>query len=297
MNITIKINDELTELQKEIIEKYWTLTNMKFENKPNKLKQEYEITLHELNKLIKDYSVCEVRTGNCSECEVELIQRFTSQTGFKERLVCSVKTCKECKEKLDIEAYQIQEDYIIQTLNKGLIDRQWEILNQDELELLKNIVRINDRNTIIAKCLSGENYGDWKVINKLEKLRLIYLEKNGRHVREFHFLEELASEIFFLEVKNEEFNNVKNDFGFSLAKKINKQKPQQPDYSGFFILPTDIVLRKDVEYIYGGWIQTDGSINLKFTPKEDLFSVKHKDTEPEHIKGIMSNMLNNISED
>ena len=90
-----------------------------------------------------------------------------------------------------------------------------------------------------------------------------------------------------------------DSLSFSLAKKEHKTKPKQPDYSGTFTLPTDIILKAGVKYIYGGWIQTDLSINLKFTPLANIVSVQQTDieNEPKLAKDILSEMYPVLSFD
>ena len=102
-----------------------------------------------------------------------------------------------------------------------------------------------------------------------------------------------------------QFNHIKRPaslksvdcLSFSLARKEGKREVKQPDYSGTFTLPTDIILKAGVKYVYGGWSQTDNSINLKFTPASQLKTVRQTtlDSEPEHTKDILSRMYTGLS--
>ncbi len=303
MNFTINLNihQEVTELQGEIIKKYWEFDNMEFKNKPSVLKKEYDISQYKLNKIIKNNSTCEINKGGCIECGIELIHNVTSQTQFREKINSTIIHCEECRaeynERLKKERELNQTTYRNQNLQKALEFRLWEKLTTDEFLVLKSIIKINDRDAIFREVFSQDYQGTWTIVNKLERVGLIDVLRDDSSVIGFGFLEELENLILNFDEKIEAISSVRNNLSFSLTRKTNKFKQNQPDYSGVFVLPSDILLKKGVEYIYGGWIQSDGSINLKFTPKEELFGVTQKDIEqePEHIKDVISNMFNDLS--
>ncbi len=300
LKYNINISKDTTKLKREIIKKYWALENMEFKNKPSILKKEYNISQYELNNIIKNNSTCEINKNECIECGIELIYNVTSQTQFREKANSTIIHCEECQEKhnkqLKKERELNQTIYINQNLQKALAHRLWEKLTINEFSVLKSIIKIKDRNIIFKELFSQNYQGTWTIVNKLERIGLISVLRSEKSVIGFDFLTELENKILNFDEKIETVLKPKNNLSFSLARKTNKSKENQPDYSGVFVLPVDIVLKKGIDYIYGGWIQSDGSINLKFTPKEELYNVTHKDIEkePKHIKDVMANMFSNL---
>ena len=75
-----------------------------------------------------------------------------------------------------------------------------------------------------------------------------------------------------------------------LSNVIDKKYANSPDYNGIFTLNQQVNFKEGIEYIYSGWIISDGSINLKILPKNDLIKkVEYKsiESEPEHISTII----------
>lgn len=304
MNFTSKIetNQEVTELENEIIKKYWDFQETEFINKPSLLKREYSISQYELNKLIREKSSFILNKGECVGCGVELVYNVKSQTQLREKINANIIHCEECREesqkKLREERIQTKTLFRNQNLLKALEHRLWEKLTTEEFDVLKDIVKLKERDAIFKYVFSKDYQGTWTKVNKLERLGLIdVLRGDNNSIISFDFLEELEVEILNFDEIIEHQPVLRNNLSFSLAQKLTKTRSTQPDYSGVFILPTDVLLKKGVEYIYGGWVQSDGTINLKFTPKDEVFPTTQKDieAEPEHIKDIISKMNNDLS--
>lgn len=114
-------------------------------------------------------------------------------------------------------------------------------------------------------------------IKKLEKKGLIFIERSGSNIIKFDYDKSLIYHI-----KQDISTNIIDYLSFSLSKRANeKTNPKQPDYSGTFTLPCDVVLKANEKYLYGGWLLTDGSINLKFTPIKDIKKVEQAKIEDE----------------
>lgn len=304
MNFTSKIetNQEVTELENEIIKKYWDFQETEFINKPSLLKTEYSISQYELNKFIREKSSFILNKGECVGCGVELVYNVKSQTQFREIINANIIHCEECREesqkKLSEERIQTKTLFRNQNLLKALEHRLWEKLTTEEFDVLKDIVKLKERDAIFKYVFSKDYQGTWTKVNKLERLGLIdVLRGDNNSIISFDFLEQLEDKILNFDEIIENQPVLRNNLSFSLAQKLNKTRLNQPDYSGIFILPTDVLLKKGVEYIYGGWVQSDGTINLKFTPKDEVFSTTQKniEAESEDIKDIISNMNNTIS--
>ena len=55
-----------------------------------------------------------------------------------------------------------------------------------------------------------------------------------------------------------------------------------------------MILKAGEVYLYGGWIQNDQSINLKFTPINQINKAPNQtklDHEPKHISDIINNIF------
>ncbi|MFW5871625.1 MAG: hypothetical protein ACOCUT_00815 [bacterium] len=124
---------------------------------------------------------------------------------------------------------------------------------------------------------------------------MIHIERSefGGGIKRFLFPQILEQEF-----ANNNIADTELDFlGFSLAKNFNKTNVRQPDYSGTFVLKRPVKLDADVKYIYGGWLNTDGSINLKIQPISNLVQkVENRDTsgEPTHVKNLIENLFNSL---
>jgi hypothetical protein len=187
---------------------------------------------------------------------------------------------------------------IEEQFTQSIQEKRWNSLTDEELEILKGIVRIKNKSLIYKEIFNGDPFdrSTWRKVGNIEKKGLIFIKRNSyQSVAEFVFPERLK-QIFFGEDK--EIQNTELDFlSFSLSKNNNKSQIRQPDYSGTFILKRPVRLDADIKYIYGGWINTDGSINLKIQPLDNVVQKVEQgniDNEPTHIKSILNDIFNNI---
>jgi uncharacterized Zn finger protein (UPF0148 family) len=270
----------------------------------------YSLNQNQLSKLIKANSHCKVQEI-CADCS-ETFDRFVPTKGyfkFNYPVICP--TCNEKIEQEQIERkkrydeeLRIEQEKIEQEskekFEKAIADEKWLELNDYELSTLRTILR-NNNLTSVFKNVFKDDLSDkyiWSVITKLDKLGLIQTRRNNRNYldaievdpRMLHHLKDPT--------KGDKVN-MPDYFGFSLSKKLNKTTPNQPDYGGTFILPTDIILRANETYVYGGWILSDGSINLKFTPAKDIHVVEQTtfENEPQKVRDIIEGMFNHLRKD
>ncbi len=172
------------------------------------------------------------------------------------------------KEKKRLEEEQILKE--IQEhehkMEQAVETKAWLKLNEEEFEELKEFIYLNDMKAINSRLRKREDFQKYYDIElKLQELGLIYI---NLFRREIEFAPGLEESIFdYLHKHN---SNVAENLSFSLAKKLNKTSVKQPDYGGTFNLTEDVLLKANQDYIYSAWVQTDGSINLKFTPLKEL---------------------------
>ena len=300
----IEIADDVNEDYSEIINEYWEPGEKEFKNKPKQICTKHNITLGELNRIVKDFSKCEITHGYCTDCGQAMISTVYSQTSFLESRRKTLERCSDCSQTF---FKNIQEELERQREEKKLDlekkfelavhERRWNDLTDEELDILKKIVHYKEKKLIGQEVFNGDWFDNsiWNKIKRIKRLGLIEIERNeydGSIIR-FLFPQDLEQEF-----GNNNFVDTELDFlGFSLAKNINKSNVRQPDYSGTFVLKRPVKIDAAVKYIYGGWLNTDGSINLKIQPISSLVQkVKNRDTsgEPTHVKNLIVNLFNSL---
>lgn len=305
-NYQLHIKNNIDETAKNIIVDYWNIINDKFVFKISDLAKKYNIRQHEITNLAMANSHFTI-AQHCYKCGDVVIEKFENKDKLKFYLTFKNRTisCQNCEnERLRIldEKYQQQEEERTRRIKKEkfaqeeifqllLQNRSWENLNNFEYEILRKIIELPNLN-VIKREIFKDNFQDkliWAAINKIEKNGLIQVDRNGwkNSVTNISCDSRLKNYI----KKPKTLKNV-DYLGFSLAKREQKTSVRQPDYSGTFVLPTDVILKAGVKYIYGGWVQTDNSINLKFTPLQDIDTVKQTtiDQEPKILGDILKNM-------
>ena len=148
---------------------------------------------------------------------------------------------------------------------------------------------------IYTNVFGGDPYNSyiWTRVNKIEELSLIKVKRawhDNKSVDSFEFDERLA-DLLDLTMKPVSLPYL----SFSLVPNIRKTKPRQPEYSGTFKLLDDVILKAGVKYIYGGWINTDGSINLKFQPESEI-KRKVEQTNIEEESDDIRNAINRMND-
>ncbi len=294
---------------KKIAEEYWEIENGEFVNTVSYFFDRYSLNQNQLSKLIKANSHCKVQEI-CADCS-ETFDRFVPTKGyFKFKYPV---TCPTCKEKIEqdrieskkryLEEQKIEQEKIEQEskekFDKAIADEKWLELNDYELSTLKTILRNNNLNSVFKNVFKDDLTDKyiWGVLNKLNKLGLIQLVRNNNYVNAIEvdpmLLHHIEKSVKITSTNTPDY------LSFSLSKKRNKSEVKQPDYGGTFILPTDIILKANETYVYGGWILSDGSINLRFTPAKDVHVVEQTTFEnaPQKVRYIIEGMFNNLRTD
>jgi hypothetical protein len=304
-NYKIEITGDVNENYSEIINEYWEQGEKEFKNKPKQICAKHNITLGELNRMVKDFSKCEITHGYCTDCGQAMINTVYSQTSFLESRRKTLERCSDCshiffkniQEERDRQ-FEEQKLDMDKKFELAVQERRWNDLSDEELDILKKIVHHKEKKLIGQEVFYGDWYDKsiWYKVKRIERLGLIHIERSeyGGAIKRFHFPQILEQEF-----KNYNFVDTELDFiGFSLIKNFNKSKVRQPDYSGTFVLKRAVKLDSDVKYIYGGWLITDGSINLKIQPVSNLEQkVENRDTsgEPTHVKQIIEKLFNSLT--
>ena len=299
----IKISEKAEDSTKEILEAYWSIDNGKFVNKPSELSIKYQITVLAIKKLVKEHSSCDRLLGYCQDCNTALMETVYSQTAYSYHRATD--RCDDCsvahQRTKDQTAYlqrQEQDRQKEERFDKAISDRNWLKLSSYELDILLKIIQQKSKKDIYTYAFNG-NPNDrsvWSVVNKLKNLGLISIDRNiYGSVNHFESDSRLLDEIKSVTEPKKQY-----ELGFSLVRKTNRLKPTQAHYAGTFELKEDVILKAGVKYIYGGWVQTDESINLKFTPLESIQSAPlqtNLEDEPKLASDIIREMFNRLEDD
>ena len=314
MNFEVIIKDDnISELEKEIILTYWKTRDTELLCKPRDIKLNYNLTQHQLITLIKEKSECRIDKGECENCDTNLSYTVYSQSQFKIKVDSSIVHCEECRETFRLQRKNKEKNSKGTTFHNAIVSGSQDHLEFEHIALLKKMIIYEDRNSIFNNIIKPDWEYSWKIINQLERLGIIYIERDiNKEVLNFEILPPLKSQIIeILKTENDtlEYNHttsinqynrqdapIQNRLSFSLKPKLNKTEARHPDYSGVFKLPTDVLLKQGVEYVYGAWVLTDGSINLKFTPKEDIFPTINEDLDdqPQSLKSHLDDFLSSL---
>jgi len=311
----IHINDDLDIAFKKVLNDYWHVQNGIFLYKSKEIIKIHGISQGELTKLVKNYSYCEINHGTCWECKEEMKEKVAAQTVYMSSMRNKINTCSKCKIEIRRKAEKEYQDRLeeirnkkLAYFNKALNEKKWIELPKNELIILCKLIENKTKSRIYANVFEGDyhNRSIWGFVNKFEGMGFLNVIRNGNSVKEFEFDERINEAVRnFILTKN--YANKGREastldyLSFSLTKKENKLTIKHPDYGGKFRLQKDVVLRANEEYIYSGWIQIDGSINLKFTPLSNLQSnivtQENIGNQPELVGEIIKNMFNEIRND
>lgn len=303
-NYSIKTNTD-DEIELNLISDYWENNNGQFKFSLNELSKKYSLKSHSITKIIKEKSEVfkETKCYDCQELYQVKIETKGKWNPYSELCQnCQLERTHKQKE-FELEQKRVIEENererraeIENTFQQAISEKRWLNLNQYKFETLKKIINLKELRLIKKEVYNGNFYDKqvWIAVNKLNNLGLIFIRRDdfSNHVHSFEFSEKLENEIL------QEINtNIVDYLSFSLVKKMNRTEVRQPNYSGTFTLQSDILLKAGEKYIYGGWEQTDGSINLKFTPIREIEKRTIQtdiEKEPKHISDILNDFFDEI---
>ncbi len=206
VNYSIHFELDIDELPRKISEEYWQIENDEFVNKPTFLGEKYNLSRHEITKIVKLNSYCLIRE-NCFKCKEPFESEVRTQSCFPSyKYVCTICNAGPTYQTIENPKKAIAKDIIHPQKSKHPIEKM-------SLPLIKRS----------RTCNSGE---------------LVY----------------------------------QNTIRFT----------------------HDIVFKADEEYVYGGWIQSDGSINLKIISieKESKIDYMNVENDLKYAKDILQKFDN-----
>lgn len=315
-----------TDQQKEIISAYWERNEYGFCRKPGAIAKANGMSISQLTALIKKYSKYIYAYGQCIDCDTSLECEVQSQSLYDlyypdyhpaERCdECRETHRKRCDEEMELEMLQREQELERiknQRRDEAIQNKVWRQLSTEELTILHGIVKYKDMQPIFRFVFDPKAFSNWSIVHRLEGHGLIWTDRDWRnYIKAFHFKEELEGYLEgeinvnnnYVYGKNQEWGAKADDpdevFKFMLRKNIRPESVNSPQYSSTFQLEKDVVIKAGVEYLYGGWVNTDGSINFKFTPLASIQKMPvHRDISnaPESIKVILEGMANNFESD
>ncbi len=293
------------EAEINLISDYWENNFGEFKFSLNELSEKYSLKPHLITKIIKEKSevLKEYKCFGCQEPYKVKIETKGKWNPYSELCSNCESERKRRQKEFEIEQQRIREEEernkraeIENVFLQAISEKRWLNLNQYELEILKQIIQLKELKLIKKEVYNGNFYDKqvWTAVNKLHNLGLIFIRRDdySNYVHSFEFSESLESEI------SEKINtNIVDYLSFSLVKKASRTEIRQPHYSGTFTLQSDVVLKAGEKYIYGGWEQTDGSINLKFTSIREIEKRTIQsdiEKEPEHISSVLNDFFDEI---
>jgi len=308
----IHISDEADIQSKQLIADYWLFENNEFVYNLHQLSEKHDVPLNKVSNLIKKYSRCEI-TEKCEKCD-KMFPRIAETKGFFKRgsyydTICPEWEAEEERlDQLERERRRQERERLAQEMieqrsrifEEALERKAWRELNFYEMDVLNKIIACGMDLKLVKKNVFNNNFYDktvWKIVNKIERLDLVSVVRNGYgSVVNIEWDRRLPSLLEGSQTTDSK-GEVRDYYGFSLHKSKNQLTPRHPYYSGTFTLETDIVLRANVKYIYGGWVQTDGSITLKFTPHDKIVKYPVQtsiEEEDESIRNVLDDMCNDL---
>lgn len=302
----INYKSEIDARTKQIVDDYWKKEKGKFVSPVTQLLAKYDLKVGALETIIKINSSHEEFFDDCIDCKMEISKIVYLRRNISNFPHWYDRRCDTCSNNFNIlnnensklKKQQLHNEIKLK-LEKGINEKKWLILLPSELVILLLIVSNKTKHNII-KFVFKNNFFDksiWNVVDNLSKLNLVIVERtDSGSVVNFHFDERLEGLIINKIPVTSLINDV---LSLSLCKKNNSIKAGDPEYSGTFMLPEDIILNKNVLYIYAGWRNSDGSINFKFTPEHKITKKPiqgNLDKEPE-LRLYLPKMDNNFDTD
>ncbi|MFW5720819.1 MAG: hypothetical protein ACOCWW_00370 [Bacteroidota bacterium] len=298
---------ETEERNKEILKKYWEIDDHgNFLNRPTDIKEQYGISIPEIRKLVKEYSYVTFDKGQC-ECGNPILIEVSSQQQLNEEVRDYKKydyayplKCEKCLKEEELKAQQLREkekqierehfnekfEEAQKKLEIAFKEERWRLLDDDEFDVLLVMARSKSKGQVFHTLFNGKDFHSpegkevWKMINKLDSLGLIWINRDIKgSINDFYMIDSLRQSL--LEYIDEPYepgldpnyfvSSKEDTFRFFLRPNGHKIKTKHPNYSGKFTLTKNILLEENKEYRYGGWINDDGTIYIKITPADEPF--------------------------
>lgn len=290
-NLQLKLSENYSELDKEIIEKYWKIDNGEFVNSPRLIKKKYNISQSELTQIIKSYSRLSFYIY-CSNCNSYELNEATSQSNFKDT-ISTFKSrynknskCGECiyLEKKEQEAERTRRNKeLLNKLNNAIDSRNWKNLSNFEKGVLRNGLEMGfyDLKKHYGGKLGQNNFVRFiRALESIESQNLFVLSRESwnNYITNHQYIERLLEykkEIVVEKPQEPKQNTTTqhpktNELKFKLTIDNERRHPDSPLYSGVVTFKEEIVLKPGVEYAFGQWERANNNLYLTMIPTSEL---------------------------
>ncbi|SHG41294.1 hypothetical protein SAMN05444396_11180 [Flavobacterium segetis] len=319
-NLQVKISENCTEKEKQIIELYWEFNKIEVINSPKHVKNTFNIRFAELNKIIGTYSEVSFFLF-CEHCQSYEFQKMSSVTKYKEitklhrhgnsHLNFKCFHCQSIEENQAIIEKHKAHKKLMQKLNQAIETKNWNNLNHFEREILSNCLEINF--TQLKKKYGGQlgKESFIKLIRALDNIaneNLLHLLRGGwnNYIYDYQYVTRLTE--FKDEIKVPEKptpNGAKidvdtNELKFKLTINDRQHHPDSPEHAGTVTFKERIVIEPGVVYIFGLWNRANDNLYLTMTPLENLEKTpitKRINSHPISLQEGIADFLNRLGKD
>ena len=181
MDYEIVISNNASEELLEIIHKYWIIDNEKFKYNLEEILFEDTTSETLISKILR-YSYCIFKANPCALCASNSKIIIHDRNQLLEVSVSNYLICDKCK----LFSPNYRKDALI---SKDLY-YNIALLSEEELNVLKGIINLKTK-FLIYRHIFNNNIEDetiWKVINQLQKLGLVWIERESSwKIKSFKF--------------------------------------------------------------------------------------------------------------
>lgn len=291
--ISVEYIDEPEQVNRELIEMYWTLEKGNFFYKSINLEFRFGLTQPKINRVVTEYSKATLYLDYCSKCDSDITFSIRNKSECNNLLKDESLRflCKSCKTSFESSYTE-----------KGLSEKcqfklefyyplkLWKKLNSNEMEFLKYFLKINNYKKLIKGLTKDEFTEKWKMLEKFDNLGIIHISRNlDNKTNDISFLPALRQEIIGNVITKE------HDIVINVPMKRNRTYGLQPHYAKKIIFNNPVSLSANTEYVCSIWHKPDGSLDIKLVPLSDL-QKKNKPSNQEftQVGEIVSKILKNI---
>ncbi|MBG8555012.1 hypothetical protein I5L79_15770 [Hymenobacter sp. BT594] len=302
---TLLLADDAPAEQRPLVEAYWSLDNGAFVHKVGELAAAHGMTLHELQKVSRQYAHVRVFLGNCLGCGDDLVQAMHSRHQLQQALQeFAPRRCAECQarwERRQEFERRLAAGHVGNPLGENAQAlRRWEQLPEPELALLRTIVQLKTKRAIFAHLqpqLQQNPQQVWSLINSLEARHLVTTERAyDRTITGFRYAPELES-LWTPDPALKPDPRTGQQLRLEIVPVPSKHAHYLPDFAGAFVVAAPVHLVPGTRYAYTGWLNTrKKTITLELGPLAEMEYYPGPDftrAEPE----LLANLLERFTDE
>jgi len=322
-NIQVETDPNCSDVEKEIILKYWEMTEeYDWMHQVKEIKNEYELLNKDLVKKIQKKSSFSLYV-HCDSCNSFELKDLSSRSTTYEFL-CGVKKrdsfyiCMNCnKDRKDKNEHENQKQALKEERFQKLVrfkaieNKVWKKLPKFDLTVLKNCIDFNDFENL--KRYYKEHLGEgcfknlFKSLKALKKKNLIQLvldeNKLDFWILDYSFHPDLTDKV---KVEPKLITNylhlpippipekISDELKFRLMIDSRSIHSERPRFGGTIKFPSDIFLAKDIKYAFAAWEKTGDEFYLTFIPLEKISNKpfqKRIHEEPKRIQDVIDRIF------